>query len=329
MTTMEGKKKDPRVAALLRFAIAITAFNLLGHTWFGFEQPWSHPLIALATAYAVELLLESVDAWGQRRKPRFAGGPLRLGIFLLPAHISALAVSMLLYANQRMAPIAFATGVAIASKYLFRLRVGGRLRHYFNPSNLGISATLVLFPSVGIGMAYMFTENLHGWANWILPMLIVVSGSLLNTLYTRKIPLIAAWLGGFFVQAALRSVLFGTPLSAGLLPMTGVAFVLFTFYMVSDPSTTPRSARGQVAFGAGVAAVYGLLLAGHIVFTLFFSLSLVCLIRGAALAVGGRLGARSAAVEAPRATEPTLSSTAPSTGWARSATTPSGASARR
>lgn len=299
---MTMRAKDPRVAALARFATAITVFNVLGHTWFGFEQPWAHPLIALAVAYGLELLLETIDAWAHGRPVRFGGGIKPLVVFLLPAHISALAVSMLLYANQRLAPIAFAAAVAIASKYLFRVRSNGRLRHFFNPSNLGIAATLVAFPSVGIGMAYMFTENLHGWGDWILPALIVVSGSALNGLYTRKLPLIGAWLGGFALQGAVRSAVFDAPIGAALVPMTGVAFILFTFYMISDPSTTPVSPRGQVAFGASVAAVYGLLLSGHVVFTLFFALSLVCLVRGAGLAIAERLRQRRAERAEPVAT---------------------------
>lgn len=296
--------KDPRVAALARFATAITVFNLFGHTWFGFEQPWAHPLVALAVAYGLELLLETIDAWAYRRPARFRGGLRPLVVFLLPAHISAMAVSMLLFASQRLAPVAFAAAAAIASKYLFRVRVGGRPRHFFNPSNFGISATLLAFPSVGLGMAYMFTENLSGWGDWILPALIVVSGSALNGLYTRKLPLIGAWLGAFAAQATLRSMLLDAPLGAALVPMTGVAFILFTFYMISDPSTTPVSPRGQVAFGASVAAVYGLLLAGHVVFTLFFSLSLVCLARGLGLAAAERLRLRRAAHPAPAPLEP-------------------------
>lgn len=302
--------KDPRVAALARFATAITVFNILGHTWFGFEQPWAHPLVALAVAYGLELLLETIDAWAYRRPARYRGGLRSLVVFLLPAHISALAVSMLLFAGQRLAPIAFAAGAAIASKYLFRVRVGGRPRHFFNPSNLGISLTLLAFPSVGIGMAYMFTENLHGWGDWILPAAIVVSGSALNGLYTKKLPLIGAWLGGFAAQAAVRSALFDAPIGSTLVPMTGVAFILFTFYMISDPSTTPVSVRGQVAFGASVAAVYGLLVAGHVVFTLFFSLSLVCLLRGLGQAVAERSRLRREGQAAAGQSEPRFAAVA-------------------
>jgi len=35
--------------------------------------------------------------------------------------------------------------------------------------------------------------------------------------------------------------------------MTGVAFVLFTNYMITDPGTTPMAGRAQFMFGASVA----------------------------------------------------------------------------
>lgn len=277
--------KDLRLAALRRFAAAITAFNLVGHTLLGFEQAWIHPFAALATGYAMELLLELVEARSQGRSPRFAGGFLRLFDFLLPAHITAMAISMLLYPGGRVMPVIFATTVALGSKYVFRARIGGRSRHFFNPSNLGITVTLLAFPSVGIAMPYMFTENLTGAGDWLLPSLIICTGTFLNARFTRRIPLILAWLGTFGLQALVRSLLFGTPPTAAWLPMTGLAFLLFTFYMVSDPSTTPSSLRGQVAFGASVALVYGMLLSGHVVFTLFFALSIVCLVRGVGLSL--------------------------------------------
>jgi hypothetical protein len=63
--------------------------------------------------------------------------------------------------------------------------------------------------------------------------------------------------------------------------MTGTAFVLFLNYMVTDPGTTPVRPRHQAAFGASVSVAYGVLMALHIVYGLFFALVIVCLLRGA------------------------------------------------
>jgi Na+-translocating ferredoxin:NAD+ oxidoreductase RnfD subunit len=201
----------------------------------------------------------------------------------LSAHITGLAVAMLLYANDRLLPIMLATAVATGSKVIFRVKTAKGSRHVLNPSNFGITAVLVLFPWVGIAPPYHFTENTSGALDWIVPGLIVLSGSFLNWRFTKRWPLIAAWLCGFAAQAAIRSTVFGTPLAAPLLPMTGLAFLLYTFYMVTDPATSPSSTRGQVAFGLSVAAVYGGLMVSHIVFGLFFALTIVCVARGLGL----------------------------------------------
>lgn len=280
MTKEFSWDKSIRLGGLRRFAIAITLLNILGHTVFGFEQSWAQPLAALATAYSFEILLELIDAWSKQRPRNFAGGPRNVMDFLLSAHITGLAVAMLLYANDRLLPIVFATAAAICSKPIFRAPIGNSNRHFFNPSNFGITITLLLFPWVGIAPPYHFTENLYGAGDWILPGVIVVSGTFLNARFTHKLPLIGAWLGGFILQAFLRSFILGTPIVAALLPMTGMAFILYTFYMVTDPATTPSSYRAQIVFGAAVAAAYGSLVAVHAVFGLFFALTIVCALRG-------------------------------------------------
>lgn len=298
---------DVRLAALRRFATAISILNLLGHTVLGFEQAWAHPVFALLTAYACEWVLETLEASARQRAPRYRGSWRQRIDFFLPAHITGLAVSMLLYTNAAIGPVVFASSVAIASKYLVRLRIGGaaEARHVMNPSNAGITLTLLAFPWVGIAPPYMFTETLYGWVDWLLPVIIVCSGTFLNGKLTRRLPLIGAWLGAFALQAAIRSFVFDTPLTAALLPMTGVAFLLFTFYMITDPATTPREPWAQAAFGASVAAAYGMLLVFHIVFGLFFALSIVCAARGVRLWAINVLGERTM----PRVPTPAHAST--------------------
>ena len=243
-------------AALRRFAVAITVLNLLGHTVLGFEQSWAHPLVALATAYLTEVLLEAVDA---RAGPPPAPLARRLRhAHRLPAvrphHRPGRRDAAV---RQRAAVvIAFAAAVAIASKAAVPAPAAQGGTALLQPVELGITATLLLFPWVGIAPPYQFTENLDGVGDWVLPALIVCTGTFLNWRFTHRLPLIAAWLGGFVAQAVVRHLAFGAPLAAAWLPMTGVAFILFTFYMVTDPATTPSAPRAQVAFGASVAAAY-------------------------------------------------------------------------
>lgn len=281
---MNGKANSlDRLGGLRRFAIAITVFNILGHTVFGFEQAWIQPLVSILTAYVCEIWFELVDCYIQRRRPRFSGGWRNAVDFLLSAHITGVACAMLLYSNSRLMPIVFASAAAITSKAVLRVAMEKGSRHFLNPSNFGITLTLLLFPWVGIAPPYHFSENIHGWGSWILPAIIVISGSFLNIKFTKRICVALGWIGGFFAQAVIRNLVFGTPLSAALLPMTGVAFVLFTFYMVTDPATTPCQSRGQLLFGSLVGVIYGVLVTLHVVFGFFFALTLVSLARGITL----------------------------------------------
>jgi heme/copper-type cytochrome/quinol oxidase subunit 2 len=62
--------------------------------------------------------------------------------------------------------------------------------------------------------------------------------------------------------------------------MTGVAFVLYTNYMVTDPGTTPSKGKAQFMFGSAVAFVYAALMLDNIVYTLFYATAIVCGVRG-------------------------------------------------
>ncbi len=292
--TPKDNSKVTRLKALRRFATTITILNVVGHIYLGFEQSWAQPLVALATTYSMELLLELIDARTNRRPLAFAGGMRNLVDFLLPAHITGLSIAMLLWANDQLWPFAFAAAVATGSKAILRVPIGKGTRHFLNPSNLGITMTLILLPWVGFAPPYEFTENLTGVGYWILPGLIIVLGTMVNRL-TGRLPLIAAWVGGFVLQACLRSVLFGLPVVAALLPMTGVMFVIYTFYMITDPGTTPTGSWEQVAFGAVVAAVYGLLIVVHVVAAIFIALTLVCALRGLGLFTKALLARRTRA----------------------------------
>jgi hypothetical protein len=343
MQAMDKQYKPDQLGGLRRFALAITIFTLLGHLWFGFEQSYAQPLVSVAAAYVTQLLLETLEAWAQRRRPRFTNGFGALVNSLLSAHISGLACAMLLYANERLWVVCFASSVAIASKTLFRMPVasakgawpllmfqlvlflfllqagdatsrwfpvapqwvlpfrlgvlalvlvlvvhippGVPTRHYLNPSNFGITVTLLLFPWVGIAAPYQFTENLGRIGDWAVPMVIICTGSFLNTWYTRRIPLALAWVCAFALQATVSSLILWhstgyCPMVPRLSAMTGVAFILFTFYMVTDPATTPERPLAQVAFGASVALVYSLFLMNHVVYGLFMALVIVCVVRG-------------------------------------------------
>lgn len=273
-------QSNMRLAALRRFAITISVLNLLGHTILGFENSWAQMIVALLMAYFTEILLETVDAVANRKAVRFAGGVTNFIDFLLPAHISGMAVSMLLYCGDQLLPFAFASAVAIASKALFTVKVNNSERHFLNPSNTGIALTVLLFPTIAPIMPWQFTENLSsGWSS-AFPVIVVALGTFMNWRYTRRMPLVLGWVLAFAIQGEFRCLINGLPLIVGLVPITGVSFVLFTFYMITDPGATPSDWREQVIFGASTAVVYCFLVLAHIGFAFFYALLIVSFCRG-------------------------------------------------
>lgn len=274
--------KDPRYLALRNFAISITVFNVIGYRFLGFEQPYLWPVIAVLTAYVTEIVFEALGAWATQRSRRYEGRGVRgLYEFLLPSHITALAVNMLLFANNQIWPILFGVVAGVTAKHVLQAPINGRMRHYMNPSNLGITVVLLLFGSwVSVAPPYQFGENVNSLFRIAIPLIVATAGTVLNTALTRKTALIVGWLGGFVIQAVVRHLIFDVALMSALGIMTGTAFVLFTNYMISDPGTTPFKPRAQFVFGSSVALVYGVLITFNVVYTLFFAVTVVCLLRG-------------------------------------------------
>jgi len=285
-TTRFYPKQNPafRFFALWYFTILLIVWTILGHTVLGFEQSYAQPIAGVACGILVSMFLEAVDAGLNGRTPRFLLSKADFLGFLPPAIIPGLACAMLIYANDRIAPVLFAVALSIASKGLLRAPVGGgRTQHVFNPSNLGITITLLLLPAVGLAPPYQFTENITGLWGWVIPAIILVSGITIHARFTGRLPLVAAWLGGFALQGIVRAEIFHIPLVVPFVPMTSAAFILFTLYMIPDPATTPIKPLRQVAFGLSIAAVYGLLFVAHIVFGLFIALACISATRGIAL----------------------------------------------
>jgi len=132
----------------------------------------------------------------------------------------------------------------------------------------------------------MFTEGLGPVGSVLLSSFIIMTGTFLNFKLTHRIPLLLSWAGAFILQGLVRHFFFGAAFLPVLGVMTGVTFLLYTFYMITDPATTPVTAKGQAVFGVSVGMLYGALVISHIVFGMFFALTFVCLCRGIVLALG-------------------------------------------
>lgn len=289
------KKRDPRIG-LRTSATLATVFTILGHTVFGFEQSVAQVFVALGTGYFCALFFEWVDAWAYNRPPGFSGGPGKLINFLLAPHMTSITMSFLLFVNQQLWIMAFAVALAIGSKHVLRVRQNGRLQHFMNPSNFGIAVVLATYQWTGM-LPWGYTVDLGGVWDWLVPLAIVGLGLRLNILFTGRIPTILSWLCTFVALAAVRAWVLNTGVIAELVVLTGIPMVLFTFYMITDPQTSPSPLRSQIVFGGSIAAAYSVLLLLHVQYTMFYSVTLVCAVRGLMLATAS-LRARSS-VKAP------------------------------
>jgi len=167
------------------------------------------------------------------------------------ALISALSLCLLLRTHALWVA-ALASTIAVASK--FALRVGGK--HVFNPSNLALVALLV-FPV----RAWVSPGQWGSFATF--GFLLACAGGLVVHRALRS-DVTYAFLATYAGLLAWRTLQLGDPWTIPLHQMESGALILFAFFMISDPRTTPNSRRGRILFGAGVAA-----LAWFITFRLF------------------------------------------------------------
>jgi len=214
--------RDPRV-----YQIATLAGLLLyGMIWLGFDiTPLRAALLigaALATQFALTRLfrLPSFDP----RSPT----------------ISALSLCLLLRTNSHGIAAA-AAFVTIASKFL--LRWNGK--HLFNPTNFGIVAAMLATGSVWVSPGQ--------WGNAaFLAFLFACAGGLVVHRAARS-DVTFAFLASYLFLIFARSMNLGEPLAIPLHRLESGALLLFSFFMISDPKTTPDSRAGRILFGALVA----------------------------------------------------------------------------
>jgi hypothetical protein len=117
----------------------------------------------------------------------------------------------------------------ILSKYLFR----SGDRHFFNPSNIAIVASIVLLH----GKATVAPGS--QWGGDFRVALLIMALGLMMMRRVGRLDLVLAWLGGYMVMSLLRVALGQGGLIFALGPMTGAEFTLFTFSMIPDPKTNP------------------------------------------------------------------------------------------
>ena len=220
--TRVSQPADPRL-----YQITILSCLLVyGVGRLGFDVSASRIGLTLATCLATQYLCTRLWAL-----PRFdPRSPL----------ISGLSLCLLLRTD--LAALAVATAVVtVVSKFL--LRLDGR--HLFNPTNFGLVVMMLATGKVWVspgqwGSVAFFAFLLAG-----LGGLVVHRAARSDVTY--------AFLGFYALLVVGRAVWLGDPLAIPLHHLQNGALLLFAFFMISDPKTTPDSRVGRVLFAALVA----------------------------------------------------------------------------
>lgn len=155
------------------------------------------------------------------------------------ALISSLSLCLLLRTND-MAVTALAAFIAIGSKFVIRWKG----KHVFNPTNLA----LVVILSSGLGW---ISPGQWGQVAW-LGFLIACLGSLVVTRAVRA-DVTLAFLTFYISLLVLRALWLGDPLTIPLHQLESGALLIFAFFMISDPKTTPDSRAGRIIYALLVA----------------------------------------------------------------------------
>jgi Na+-transporting NADH:ubiquinone oxidoreductase subunit NqrB len=154
--------------------------------------------------------------------------------------ISGLSLCLLLRTASPLLAAAAAV-VTIGSKFL--LRWNGK--HLFNPTNFGIVAMLVAGADVWVSSGQ--------WGSTVFFSFLIACAGRFVVHRASRADVTIAFLGTYAALLFARALAVHDPLTIPLHRLESGALLLFAFFMISDPKTTPDSRAGRILFGALVA----------------------------------------------------------------------------
>lgn len=214
---------DPR----WRVAAILLCYVVLGVTVLGFNRSPLQLTTTVATAVLLDMLLHRL----------LRGGP---PLFPLSAFITGLGLGILV--NYAHGPwlAAIPPLFAIASKYLFTFRG----RHVYNPALFGVVACLLL------GGGLISDSPAYQWGgSYAIAVFIVTLALFLFVLKINRMALVLSFLLFYAISVLVRAWLtrWHMPMETWLLgALSAPPLYLFTFFMITDPQTSPPTRRAQV-----------------------------------------------------------------------------------
>jgi enediyne biosynthesis protein E5 len=154
--------------------------------------------------------------------------------------ITGLSLSLLLRADEAWLH-ALAGVIGIGSKFV--LRVDGK--HIFNPA--GFAIVVLLFTSGGVWIS----PGQWGSTIWLAALLCFFAILVLHA--ARRSDVAIFFLGSHAALLLARAWWLGDPLAIPIHQLQSGSLLIFAFFMISDPRTTPDSRLGRFIFAFSVA----------------------------------------------------------------------------
>jgi len=170
---------------------------------------------------------------------RFAGFPIES---LKSALITGLGLSLLMKANH---PILFLSAALLAIGMKFITKINGK--HLWNPANFGIVAAAALSGDAWISPGQ--------WGSSAIIVFIVGTAGLAVLSNIKRLETGLAFLLTFAMLEYSRTVLYlGWEHDVFLLKLSIGSLWLFSFFMITDPMTTPNNRKLRIGWAVAVGA---------------------------------------------------------------------------
>jgi Na+-translocating ferredoxin:NAD+ oxidoreductase RnfD subunit len=218
------KLRDPRwyqvfvLSLLLGFGILVLDFGI----------HWQNAVAIFVAAQVTQLL-------GARFIARIPYEPLS-------ALITSYSLTLLLRTDLISLAV-LAAAIAIGSKFLVRVRG----KHVFNPANVALVSLMLLSNNAWVSSGQWGSATIGALALACLGMLVLTKA--------RRAETTLAFIAAYGLLLVGRALWLGDPLSIPLHQLQNGALLIFAFFMISDPKTSPNSPLGRVLFGTLVASI--------------------------------------------------------------------------
>lgn len=211
-------------------------FLVYGLFYLGWTAEWGHYLLFIGGAVLFNYLAEAF------RQGRWPGWNSRHS-WGLSALVSAMSLCLLLKTGHWYTSL-LAAFLTVASKYFFRVRG----KHIFNPSAFGIVATLMITRDAWLSPAQ--------WGSSVVLFFFILTLGTIVVTRVQKLDTSLTFLLTFIFLTWWRQVyVLGWPMDFFMHSITTGSLLLFAFFMISDPRTSPNHPMARVLWASLIAAV--------------------------------------------------------------------------